>query len=117
MGKGDSQAARFLIQDAGWGWGPASNGKTLFARPSGSGCRLGCRRTQVPGDGGAIWGERCQRGEVVAAVSGDRQRGGRADGRVEAVAAAERAGGAAGADRRESGLCVSSPVRRVSGTW
>ena len=24
-----------MIQDAGWGWGPASNGKTLFAGSSG----------------------------------------------------------------------------------
>ena len=31
----------------------------------------------LPGDGGAVWGERCQRGEVVAAVSGDGERGGR----------------------------------------
>ena len=40
----------------------------------------------MSGDGGAVWGERCQRGEVVAAVAGDRQRGGQADGRTPAAA-------------------------------
>ena len=28
----------------------------------------------MPGDGSAVWGERCQRGEVVAALASDRQR-------------------------------------------
>ena len=42
----------------------------------------------VPGDGGAVWGERRQRGEVVTALSGDRQCGGQADGRTPAAAVA-----------------------------
>ena len=47
------------------------NGETLFAGSSGSGCVLGGKWSHVPGDGGAVWGERGERGEVVAAVSGD----------------------------------------------
>jgi len=39
----------------------------------------------VSGDGSAVRGERCQRGEVDAALARDRQRGGQADGRLEAV--------------------------------
>jgi len=40
----------------------------------------------VPGDGGAVRGERGQRGEVVTAFPRDRQRGGQEDGRLEATA-------------------------------
>ena len=47
------------------------DGKTLFTRSSGAGGGFGCGRPYLPGDGGAVWGERGQRGEVVAAVSGD----------------------------------------------
>jgi len=57
----------------------------------------------VPGDGGAVWGERGQRCEVVAALAGERQRGGQADGRLETTVADKRTGVAAGADRREAG--------------
>ena len=69
--KGDSRGDGFLIQDAGWGWGPASDGKTLFTGPTGSGCRFGNSGAVVPGDGGAVWGKRGQRGEVVAALAAD----------------------------------------------
>jgi len=68
---GDSRRSNFLIQDAGWGWGPASDGKTLFTGPTGSGCRFGNSGAVVPGDGGAVWGKRGQRGEVVAALAAD----------------------------------------------
>src|SRR6516162_4377964 len=52
--KEDSHIRSFVIQDAGWGWGPASNGKTLFAGPAGSCDWFGCERPHVPGDGGAV---------------------------------------------------------------
>ena len=47
-----------MIQDSGWGWGPASNGKTLFAGPAGSCGWFGGKRPHLSGDGGAVWGER-----------------------------------------------------------
>src|SRR6516165_7261932 len=74
--KEDSHIWSFVIQDAGWGWGPASDGKTLFAGPAGSCDWFGCERPHVPGDGGAVWGERGQRCEVVAALAGERRRAG-----------------------------------------
>src|SRR5205085_10758951 len=43
--KGDSPIYGFVIQDAGWGGGPALDGKTLFARPAGSRCRFGGERS------------------------------------------------------------------------
>ena len=43
------------MQDASWGWGPASNGKTLFAGSAGAGGWFGCQRTHLPGDG-ALFG-------------------------------------------------------------
>src|SRR6516165_11355324 len=101
--KEDSHIWGFVIQDAGWGWGPASDGKTLFAGPAGSCDWFGCERPHVPGAGGAVWGERGQRCEVVAALAGERQRGGQADGRLETTVADKRTGVAAGADRREAG--------------
>ena len=74
-----------MIQDTGWGWGPASNGKTLFAGSAGPCGWFSGERPFVSGDGSAVRGERCQRGEVDAALARDRQRGGQADGRLEAV--------------------------------
>ena len=68
-----------MIQDAGWGWGPASNGKTVFAGPAGTcGC-VGGERSHLSGDGGAVWGERGQCGEVVAALASEWQCCGQAD--------------------------------------
>ena len=51
--KGDSPFDGFVIQDAGWGGGPALDGKTLFARPArsrGSSVASGrtCRATAAP---------------------------------------------------------------------
>ena len=51
----------------------------------------------------AIRGERGQRGEAVAALARDRQRGGQADERLAAAALAERAGVSVGAVGREAG--------------
>src|SRR5712671_771840 len=89
------------------GWGASIDGETLFTGSSGSGCGLGCRRSLVSGDGGVVWGERGQRGEVVAAFPRDRQRSGQEDGRLEATAAEERADVAAGADCGEAGPDVA----------
>lgn len=89
------------------GWGPASHGKTLFTGPSGSGGWFGSGGADMPGDGGVVRGERGQRGEVVAALADDRQRGGEADGRLEAAHVVARAGMAVGADRREAGPDVA----------
>src|SRR5499425_1798772 len=99
----DSQIWSFVIQDAGWGWGPASDGKTLFARPAGSCDWFGCERPHVPSDGGAVWGERGQRCQVVTALAGERQCCGQADGRLQTTAAEQRTGVVASADRREAG--------------
>src|SRR5215469_16464377 len=101
--KEDSHIWGFVIQDAGWGWGPASDGKTLFAGPAGSCDWFGCERPHMPGDGGAVWGERGQRCQVVAALAGERQCCDQADGRLETTAADKRTRVVAGADRREAG--------------
>ena len=85
-----------MIQDAGWGGGPASDGKTLFTRPAGSRGQLGGKRSHLSGDSGAVWGERGQCREVVAALARERQRGSQADGWVAAAATAARARVAAG---------------------
>jgi hypothetical protein len=45
------------------------NGKTLFAGPAGSCGWFGGKRPHLSGDGGAVWGQRCQRGEGVAALA------------------------------------------------
>ena len=78
--KGYSHALSFAIQGSGWGWGPASNGKTLFTGSARSGGCRGGGRLHLSRCGGAVWGERCQRGQMVAAVSGDRQCGGQTMG-------------------------------------
>jgi len=92
-----------VIQDTGWGWGPASNGKTLFTGSARSGGGGGNERSHLPSDGGAVWDQRCQRGEVVTAVAGHRQCSGQADGWTPAAAVDGRARMAAGADRRKAG--------------
>jgi hypothetical protein len=91
------------MQDAGWGWGPASNGTTLFTGSARSGGCCGGERSYLPDDSGAVWGQRCQPGQVVAALAGHRQCRGQADGRRAAAAAEAREGVAAGADRRKAG--------------
>src|SRR5712672_3103623 len=90
-------------------------GKTLSPGLSSRSGGLGCRGSLVPGDSGAVRGERGERGEVVAAFSRDRQRGGIQDGRLAATAAEERAGMAVGADRREAGSDVASGGGRAGG--
>ena len=62
------------------GWGPASNGETLFTGFAGAGCGVGVGRAFVSRDGGDLRGERGLCGEVVSALSGERQRGGLPDG-------------------------------------
>src|SRR5215469_14744848 len=80
-----------------------SDGKTLFAGPAGSCDWFGCGRPHVPGDGSAVWSERGQRCQVVAALAGERQCCGQADGRLETTAADKRTGVVADTDRREAG--------------
>ena len=92
-----------MIQDAGWGWGPASNGKTLFTGPAQSRCEFSGERSHLPGDGGTVWSECGQRGEVVAALARQWQCCGQADGRAPAAAADGGGRVAVGADRREAG--------------
>ena len=102
--KGDSPIRGFCdFKDVGWGGGPASDGKTLFARPTGSRGQFSGERSHLSGDGGAVWGERGHGREVVAALAGHRQRGCQADGRMAAAAAKRRARMAVGADWRETG--------------
>ena len=60
------------------------DGETLFAGPAGSCGWLGGERALVPGDGGAVWRQRRQCREMVAALARDRQRGGPTDGRLAA---------------------------------
>src|SRR5712691_1457205 len=95
------------------GLGASIDGETLFERSSGSCGGLGSGRSLVSCDGGDFRGKRGQRGEVVAALAGDRQRGGKADGRLAATAAEERAGVALGADRREAGPDVAGDGSRT----
>ena len=67
----------------------------------------------LPGGGGDLRGERCERGEVVAAVPGDGQRGGLQGRRPAALCAGRRARLAAGADRREAGPDVAGARGRA----
>jgi len=61
--KEDSHRSGFVIQDAGWGWGPASNGKTLFADLRDRVVGSVASGRSWSGDGSVVRGERCQRGE------------------------------------------------------
>jgi hypothetical protein len=97
------------------GLGASIDGKTLFDGFAGS-CRgFGSWRSLVPGDGGAVWSERCQRCEVVSALAGERERGAVPDGRLAAAVAEERAGVAIGADRREAGPDLAGGDGRAGG--
>ena len=98
------------------GLGASIDGETLFEGSSGPGCRFGCGGSLVPGDGGAVWGERGQRGEVVPALAGDREYGGVSDGRLAAALAEERAAVASGADCGEAGPDVASGGERAGRT-
>jgi hypothetical protein len=95
------------------GLGASIDGETLFKRFAGSGGRFGDGRPLVSGDSGAVWGKCSQRGEVVAAVSGNRQRGGQADGRAPPAPSAWRARVAFGADRGETGPDTAGDVGRA----
>src|SRR5262249_23569569 len=97
--------------------GPASNGKTLFAGSSGSCGWFSDERPFVSGDGSAVRGERCQRGEVDAALARDRQCGRQADGRLEAAVAQARARMAIGAARRETGSDLTRGGGRAGRAW
>ena len=74
------------------------------------------RAAHLSGDDGAVWGERGQCREVVAALARERQRGSQADGWVAAAATAARARVAAGADRREAGLDLAGGGGRAGRT-
>src|SRR5215469_2029260 len=106
----------FVIQDAGWGWGPASNVKTLFTGFARSGGCVGGERSHLPGDGGAVWGQRGQCGQVVAALARQRQRCGQADGWA-AAAVDRRARVAVGADRRKAGPDPTGGDGRTGRAW
>jgi hypothetical protein len=96
--------ARVFSDSRCWlGLGASIDGKTLFDGFARSCGWLGGVGSFVPGDGGAVWGERCQRGEVVSALAGDGKCGAVSDGRVAAAVVEERAGMAVVADRREAG--------------
>jgi hypothetical protein len=84
------------------GWGPASNGETLFTGFAGAGCGVGVGRAFVSRDGGDLRGERGLCGEVVSALSGERQRGGLPDGWTSAAFVDRRAGLVIGAHCREA---------------
>ena len=83
---------------------------------TGSGGGLCCGGSKLPGDGGLIRGQRCQRCEVVAAVASDGQRGGQARWAAGGRYAAERAGMAVGADRREAGPDLAGAGGRAGRT-
>ena len=108
-GKGISDSRCWL------GLGASIYGKTLFDGSSRSCGRFCSGGSFVPRDGGAVWGERCQRGEVVPALAGDGECGALSDGWLAAAAFAERAGMAVGADRREAGPDVASGGGRAGG--
>jgi len=56
-------------------------------RPAQSRCEFSGERSHLPGDGGAVWSECGQRGEVVAPLARRWQCCGQADGRAPAAAA------------------------------
>jgi hypothetical protein len=85
------------------GLGASIDGETLFIGSTRTGRGVCNGRPFAAEDGGAVWGERCQRGEVVAAFPGDRERSSKADGRSSAAPAGGRARLAVGADRGETG--------------
>ena len=95
------------------GLGASIDGKTLFDRPSRSCGWLGDGGSLMPGDGVAVWGERCQRCEVVSALASDGQCSAVADGRLAATLVEERTGMAAGADCREAGPDLASDDGRA----
>ena len=94
--------------------GPASNGKTLFTGPAQSRCEFSGERSHLLGDGGAVWSECGQRGEVVAALARQWQCCGQADGRAPAAAADGGARVAVGADCRKAG---PGPCGRWRPNW
>ena len=63
--KEDSQAGRFAIQGAGWA-GASKDGESVFTGSAGAGGGVCRERPLAAEDGGAVWGERGQRGEMVA---------------------------------------------------
>src|SRR4249920_2168643 len=85
------------------GLGASIHGETLFDRSSRSGCGVGGRWPDLPGDGGAVWRERGERGEVVATLSGDGERSGLLDGRASPSCPGRRARLVAGTAGRETG--------------
>ncbi len=130
--QGPKQQSRRLEHDRGWlnrgrgfprigisdsrcwlGLGASIDGETLFAGSSGPGGGVCHGGPLAPQDGGAVRGEHCQRGEVVAAFSGERQRRGPADGRSPAAPAGGRARLAVGADRGETGPHLAGGHGRV----
>src|SRR5437899_3597982 len=93
------------------------HGETLFERSTGSGCGVGDGRSDVPGDGGVVRGERCQRGEVVAAFPVYGGRGGVLDGWSSSAGAGGRAGLAAGAALREARPDLAGAGGRAGRAW
>src|SRR5204862_3043253 len=95
------------------GLGASIHGETLFDRSAGSGCGVGEWRSHVPGDGGAVRRERCQRGEVVAAFPGDGERGGVLDGRTSPSGTGRRTGLAAVAAPEKPDLTLRAMVAEL----
>src|SRR5215211_652383 len=95
------------------GVGASIHGETLFDRSSRSGCGVGGGRSDVPGDGGAVWRQRRERGEVVAALSGDGERGGLLDGRASPACPGRRTRLVAGAAGRETGPDIAGAGGRA----
>ena len=85
------------------GLGASIDGETLFTGPSGPGGGVGYGRPVAPQDGGVVRGEHRHRGEMVAALPGQRECGGPLDGRSPAAPAGDRARVAVGADCGETG--------------
>jgi hypothetical protein len=102
-----TEASRFprgVVSDSRcWlGLGASIDGETLFTGFTRAGCSVCGGRAFVPRHGGDLRGERGLRGEVVSALSGERQRGGLPDGRASPAIIGRRAGLAVGAARREA---------------
>src|SRR5439155_26903262 len=110
-GKGISDSRCWL------GLGASMHGETLFERSTGSGCGVGDGRSDVPGDGGVVRRERCQRGEVVAAFPVYGERGGALDGWSSPSGIGRRAGLAAGAVCREAGRDLAGGGGRAGRAW
>src|SRR5262245_41758610 len=87
----------------------STDGSSLFAGSSRTCCCSNRGRHELPGGSSDLQGQRCQRGEVVAALPRDGERSGAQSWRPAALCAARPAGlaaGAVGGEARHHAACA-----------